>query len=224
MSCGRVRRELLEIVRFGEFGPSAASHLEHLSNCRHCRDEVGLDRGLVAQLRRALEARVDPGAPPSRAWYAILREVQRPEPRSGVLTWSASLIGRLRTATAMAGTGLALLLVLQMEVVPASSPDRSPAAGVGSISLEALHPGPSERLGAEPPRRRDPTSAPAGSLASEDERGIAADGVLPESAPTDQAPGELRLMVRPVPEASSEITFTTGSPPEPVDLQREAPS
>ncbi|CAN5830946.1 hypothetical protein BH20CHL8_BH20CHL8_10410 [soil metagenome] len=221
MSCGRVRRELLEIVRFGDFGPSAASHLEHLSNCRHCRDEVGFDRALVAQLRRALEARVDPEAPPSRAWYAILREVQRPEPGAGVLTWSASLVGWLRTGTAMAGTGLALLLVLQMEVVPVPSPDRSPAAGVGSTVLEPLHPGPSERLGAEPPTRRDGSSR---SLASEDERGISADGVMPESAPTDQAPGELRLMVRPVPEASSEIIFTTGSPPEPVDLQREAPS
>lgn len=219
MSCRRVRRELLEIVRFGEFGPSAASHLDHLSSCRPCRDEVGLDRALVAQLRRALEARLDPGTPPSRAWYAILREVQRPEPRAGVLTWSASLVGWLRTATAMAGTGLALLLVFQMEAVPVSSPDRSPSAGVGATSFEEL-PGPSERSGAVPTTPRDDRAR----TLSPEERGITADGVLPDSAPTDQEPGELRLLVRPIPSASSATTFTTGPAPELVDLQREAPS
>lgn len=216
MSCGRVRRELLEIVRFGEFGPSAASHLDHLSSCRPCRDEVGLDRALVAQLRRALEARLEPGTPPSRAWYAILREVQRPEPRAGVLTWSASLVGWLRTATAMAGTGLALLLVFQMEAVPVSTPDRSPSAGSGAISFEQ----PSERLGAAPTTPREESAR----TLSPEERGITADGIQPDSAPTDQAPGELRLLVRRVPSASSETTFTTGSVPELVDLHREAPS
>ena len=220
MSCGRVRRELIEIVRFGDFGPSAASHLEHLSNCRHCRDEVGFDRALVAQLRRALEARLDPGTPPSRAWYAILREVQRPEPRAGFLTWSASLVGWLRTGTAMAGTGLALVLVLQMEVVPVSSPDRSPPAASAATSLEQLRPGPSERLGAVPAAPRDEGAR----TRSPEERGISADGVLPDSAPTEQVPGDLRLMVRTAPSASSDTTFSTGPPPELVDLQREAPS
>ncbi len=129
MSCGRVRRELLDTVRFGELGPSSASHLEHLSGCRACRDEVGFDRALVAQLRRALAARVDPPVPPSRAWYAILREAQRPEPRVSVWTWSTTLVARLRTATAMAGTGLALVLALNMEVIPLTAPDPgTPAA------------------------------------------------------------------------------------------------
>ena len=118
MSCRRVRRELLDTVRFGELGPGSAPHLEHLAGCRACREDVGLDRALVAQLRRALAARVEPFSPPSRAWYAILAEAQRPEPRAGIWAWSAGFVGRLRTATAMAGTGLALLLALNMEVVP----------------------------------------------------------------------------------------------------------
>lgn len=126
MSCGRVRRELLDTVRFGELGPSSASHLEHLSGCRACRDEVGFDRALVAQLRRALAARVDPLTPPSRAWYAILHEAQRPEAKVSVWTWSATLVARLRTATAMAGTGLALVLALNMEVIPLTAPDPEP--------------------------------------------------------------------------------------------------
>jgi hypothetical protein len=128
MSCRRVRRAVLDTVRFGELGPSSAAHLDHLAGCQGCRDEVGLDRALVAQLRRALAARVEPFSPPSRAWYAILAEAQRPEPRASIWGWSTALVGRLRTATAMAGTGLALLLALNMEVVPAAPPAPAPAA------------------------------------------------------------------------------------------------
>ena len=127
MSCRRVRRELLDTVRFGELGPGSAAHLDHLAGCRACRDDVGFDRALVAQLRRALAARVEPFSPPPRAWYAILAEAQRPEPRASVWAWSTAFVGRLRTATAMAGTGLALLLALNMEVVPVTAPAPAPA-------------------------------------------------------------------------------------------------
>ncbi len=138
MSCRRVRRELLEIVRFGDLEPSSASpHLDHLETCRGCRDDVGLDRVLVGQLRRALAARVEPYAPPTRAWYAILAEAQRPEPRVSVWAWSAAFVARLRTATAMAGTGLALVLALNMEVIPAGVPDPVvvPAAEAEKVTL-----------------------------------------------------------------------------------------
>jgi anti-sigma factor RsiW len=130
MSCRRVRRELQEIVRFGDLAPSAASpHLDHLETCRACRDDVGLDRVLVGQLRRALAARIEPDGPPARAWYAILREAQRPEPRPSVWAWSHAIVGRLRTATAMAGTGLALVLALNMEVIPVGAPEAPVESG-----------------------------------------------------------------------------------------------
>lgn len=138
MSCRRVRRELLDTVRFGELGPGSAAHLDHLAGCRACRDDVGLDRALVAQLRRALAARVEPASPPSRAWYAILEEAQRPEPRTSVWAWSSGLVGRLRTATAMAGTGLALLLALNMEVVPVAPAARAPSAQAEEATLQPV--------------------------------------------------------------------------------------
>jgi anti-sigma factor RsiW len=138
VSCGRVRREILDTVRFGEIGPGSSPHLEHLSRCAACRDEVGFDRALVAQLRRALEARVDPLTPPSRAWSAILRETQRPARRTSVWGWSASPVDRLRTATAMAGTGLALLVALNMEVVPAAAPSAPPVDRTDDVTLQQI--------------------------------------------------------------------------------------
>ena len=137
MSCRRVRRELQEIVRFGDLAPSAASpHLDHLEECRACRDDVGLDRVLVGQLRRALAARVEPYAPPARTWYAILREAQQPEPRPSVWAWSHAFVSRLRTATAMAGTGLALVLALNMEVIPVRAPVApAPASDSEDVTL-----------------------------------------------------------------------------------------
>lgn len=140
MSCRRVRREILEIVRFGDVGPGSAGNLEHLSRCADCRDEVGLDRALVAQLRRALAARVDDATPPTRAWYAILREAQRPEPRMSPWAWLAgSLVGRLRTATAMAGTGLAVVLAMNMEVIPVQpAPEPAGASRAEEVTLQQV--------------------------------------------------------------------------------------
>lgn len=209
MSCRRVRREILEIVRFGEIGPGSSPHLEHLSRCSACRDEVGLDRALVAQLRRALAARVDPVTPPSRAWSAILRETQRPAPRPPVWTWSTGLVGRLRTATTMAGTGLALLLALNMEVIPASAPAPAAAAPervtlqqvprmpTGRTTLVALANLANER-GAAAAARPDPERA----LIRADARvaprpGIETD-VEPQPASDEQDTGQTVLLVRPL--------------------------
>ncbi|HLE89097.1 MAG TPA: hypothetical protein VI733_03475 [Candidatus Limnocylindria bacterium] len=72
MSCRRVSRELLERFRFGEeLDTRSEPHLRHLQSCGACREEVGLDRALVIQLRRALEARVGDATPPARTWEAV---------------------------------------------------------------------------------------------------------------------------------------------------------
>lgn len=206
MSCRRVRRELQEIVRFGDRAPSAASpHLDHLEECRACRDDVGLDRVLVGQLRRALAARVEPFAPPARAWYAILQEAQRPEPRPSVWAWSHAFVGRLRTATAMAGTGLALVLALNMEVIPVGAPEApAPASESEEVTLLQVPRMPTGRTalvvlsnqagGAAFVTRPDPELA----LMEADTR-LAPRASVTEPAPEEGSAGpQLRLEVRPV--------------------------
>lgn len=124
MRCRRIRHELLWLARFGEFGPSSQPHLDHLAGCRACRDEVGFDRAMVEQLRIALAARIEDANPPATAWDRILARAQRPEPAPAVRfwEWSTALVGRLRFATTMAGTGLALVLALNMEIVAVGVP------------------------------------------------------------------------------------------------------
>jgi hypothetical protein len=131
MRCRRICRELLWLARFGEFGPSSQPHLDHLAGCRSCRDEVGYDREMVTRLRAALAARIEGMQPSASAWEGILRRAQAPEPSWLAAWWSRSmgLVGRLRTATAMAGTGLALVLALNMEIMP---PVAAPAADGGA--------------------------------------------------------------------------------------------
>lgn len=130
MRCRRIQRELLWLARFGELGPSSQPHLEHLAGCRSCRDEVGFDREMVRQLRAALAARIEGMSPSASAWEGILRRAQAPEPSRLSMWWSRSsgIVSRLRTATAMAGTGLALVLALNMEVIPISAPAQTDAA------------------------------------------------------------------------------------------------
>lgn len=189
MSCGRVRRELLERFRFGELGPESAPHLDHLAQCHACRDEVGTDRALVTQLRRALAARVGDASPPSRAWHRIVREAQHPEPRGSLgWGWWSSLVGRLRVATAMAGTGLALLLTLNFQALPLQPPVETPgapagaarpsSAGVGAgAPVEARDPAPGEHglRTSDPARERDGYSTAlrlpdAGGVAPQDQQ------------------------------------------------------
>jgi hypothetical protein len=119
MSCRRICRELLWLVRFGPFDAQSAPHLEHLSGCSACRDEVGLDRALVRQLRTALEARVGVAVPSPTAWEGVLERMRQPEPRLLRLrSWPMRFAAALRAGTAMAGAGLALVLALNLEVVP----------------------------------------------------------------------------------------------------------
>jgi anti-sigma factor RsiW len=80
MSCSQVRRELLEhFALSGELGPRSGPHLAHIESCAECRQEVGIDRELVKQLRRALRDRVEGGAPSEASWELVRRRtVDRP--------------------------------------------------------------------------------------------------------------------------------------------------
>ena len=107
MSCRRIRRELLWLVRFGDFDAGSAPHLEHLASCQDCRDEVGLDRALVRQLRTALAARIGDATPSPSAWEGVLARMRQPEPRVA-RPWTSKLAAFLRAGSAMAGASLAL--------------------------------------------------------------------------------------------------------------------
>ncbi|MBW3612914.1 MAG: hypothetical protein KY392_03530 [Chloroflexi bacterium] len=130
MSCRRICRELLWQARFGELGPGSAPHLEHLADCRSCRDELGFDRALVRQLRTALAARVEGVAPSPRAWEGVLARMETPEARpSRLRAWSTMLVARLRFGSAMAGATLAILVALNVEIVPVRPSDARYDAG-----------------------------------------------------------------------------------------------
>ncbi len=105
MSCRRIRRELLWLVRFGDFDVGSAPHLEHLAGCQDCRDEVGLDRALVRQLRTALAARIGDATPSPSAWEGVLARMRQPEPRA-TRPWTTRLAAILRAGSAMAGASL----------------------------------------------------------------------------------------------------------------------
>ena len=140
MKCRRICRELLWLARFGEFGPSSQPHLDHLANCRGCRDEVGFDRAIVEQLRIALAERIADAAPSPSAFDRIWARAQTPEPRPAARLWgwSTAVIGRMRFATAMAGTGLALVLALNMNVVPVAGPPSTGASDADSAALQQV--------------------------------------------------------------------------------------
>lgn len=107
MDCRRVARELLEFFRFGELDVRSAPHLDHLEVCRDCREVVGLDRELVAQLRRALQARVAGHAASPGAWVEIRRRALEPDP----VGWRNRLLPVLRLAPIGAVAVLALALI-----------------------------------------------------------------------------------------------------------------
>lgn len=134
MSCRRICRELLSFVRFGDLGPRSQPHLDHLAGCPSCRDEVGYDREMVQRLRAALAARVEGMDPSPQAWERILHRAQSPEPEAaqGWLSRLGVAAARRRTTTAMAGTALALVLALNMEIVSVMPADP------GEASMEAV--------------------------------------------------------------------------------------
>ena len=116
MSCRRVSRELLERFRFGEeLDARSEPYLAHLQTCGVCREEVGLDRALVIQLRRALRERVRDAAPPAGSWESVrARALAAPSTGSG----RARLIGWVR----MLPAAVAVTVMAVAVVVPRSAP------------------------------------------------------------------------------------------------------
>ena len=216
MSCRRICRELLWLSRFGELGPSSQPHLDHLVGCRSCRDEVGFDREMVRQLRVALAERIEGMQPSSSAWEAILRRAQAPEPSRLAAWWQRSLglVGRLRTATAMAGTGLALVLALNMEVMPLAGP--APSA-TSAASVEAGSIG-GARIPASERGRRASSGSQVVTPAQPNPEVVTP---LPLSRPQP----EMKVVLSPPGQLGTlELTFrTVSSPPERIEEEEEEP-
>lgn len=106
MSCHRVSRELLERLRFGELDRRAAPHIDHLAGCARCQDEVGMDRALVRQLRRALAERVEGSEPSPMAFAAVRERALREEERR---SWFSRTWHWVRLVPA--GAAMAVMLV-----------------------------------------------------------------------------------------------------------------
>jgi hypothetical protein len=206
MRCRRICRELLWLARFGEFGPSSQPHLDHLANCQGCRDEVGYDREMVRQLRIALQARIDAMEPSPRAWEAILERAKAPEPIGLDAWWRrwAAIANRLRTATAMAGTGLALVLALNMQVIATPSVEDSDAgAEPGRSALEQVPRLPTGRTALVAYMRQsaaqsavnvpDPESVLTGASAR-----LGPPPATVASGEEEDAPADLRVVFRPI--------------------------
>jgi anti-sigma factor RsiW len=122
MTCSQVRRELLEHFAFREeLGPSSGPHLAHLESCADCRREVGMDRALVRQLRRALRERVEGSSPSVASWELVRRRtVDRP-----VRPWTVRVL-QWRGVVSAAAAGIMVFAVAtapQTRVLPgAQSP------------------------------------------------------------------------------------------------------
>jgi anti-sigma factor RsiW len=112
MTCRKARRELLERFRFGEeLDARSAPHLEHLQTCPDCREEVGLDRALVGQLRRALQARVEGYDPSPSSWQLVRERALAAESGPSLWTgWFGRLSSGLRAAGAVAAVALVVML------------------------------------------------------------------------------------------------------------------
>ena len=108
MSCRQARRELLEHFALGEeLGPRSWPHLAHIESCADCRREVGIDRQLVEQLRRALRERVEGSALSEASWGVVRRRtVDRPE-----RPWSVRVAHWGGVVSAAAAAGIMLFAV-----------------------------------------------------------------------------------------------------------------
>lgn len=142
MSCRRVRRELLERLRFGELDGRSAPHLDHLRDCVACRDDVGIDRAVVRNLRRALAQRVADAAPSPTAFEAIRRRaLEPPAPTWGDRLWRWARVVPAGAAIALLGFALV---------------GNVPSAGVaqGTAPRSVTWPGFQERAPFDPAPRR----------------------------------------------------------------------
>ncbi len=131
MSCRRVSRELLERFRFGEeLDLRCEPHLAHLQTCGACREEVGLDRALVAQLRRALQQRVGDATPPPGSWESVrARALASPGTGPGGAFW-------LRWAR-MLPAAVAVAVMAVAVAVPRTAPLRSMPEGRGGEQYQS---------------------------------------------------------------------------------------
>jgi len=144
MSCRRIRRELLWLVRFGDFDIGSAPHLEHLAGCQDCRDEVGLDRALVRQLRTALAARIGDATPSPSAWDGVLARMRQPE-ASPTRPWTTRLAAFLKAGSAMAGASLALVVALNLEMTPIGAVPMPDGSDIGAVTASTAGHGPGLR-------------------------------------------------------------------------------
>jgi anti-sigma factor RsiW len=99
MSCRRVRRELLDLLRFGDPSSRADAYLGHVERCPECQHEVAVDSGLARELRSALRARVDGFEPSPAVWRGIRLRAADPEPALG--GWLGSLVAAGRAVRVM---------------------------------------------------------------------------------------------------------------------------
>jgi hypothetical protein len=143
MNCRRIRRELIELFRFGGLDLRSAPHLDHLAGCRACRDEVGFDRALVRQLRVALAERVGETAPSPDAWATILARAQVPE--RGLRAWlrghSVAIAARLRTATAVSAVAFAGLIAAGTSAT-VTGPSYATTSAASELLAERFESGP----------------------------------------------------------------------------------
>jgi hypothetical protein len=166
MTCRRICRELLWLTRFGEIDQDSAPHLEHLAGCHACRDEVGFDRAMVQQLRHVLAERVGDATPSPAAWGGVLDRMRQPERQmTRVRAWTVRLAAGLRVGTTMAGASLALVVALNLGVVPLGpvvQPDGDQASPA-SDSPRGAHDGIARRADASLPRDAASAAIVAGS-------------------------------------------------------------
>lgn len=129
MSCSRARRELLESFALGEeLGPRSGPHLAHMESCAQCRRELGIDRELVENLRRALRERVEGSARSEASWGLVRRRtVDLP-----VRPWTVRVVHWRGMVSAAAAGGIMMFAVATAptpELLPVTqSPFMSSAA------------------------------------------------------------------------------------------------
>jgi hypothetical protein len=153
MSCRKVSRELLERFRFGEeIDARSAPHLEHLQTCVACREQVGLDRALVTQLRRALQARVEGYEPSPSSWQLVRERALAESSRPAWTGWFRRLTAGIRAAGAVAAVALVLMVGTSGLGLPDTAPDfQLSVIGRGEMAR-------ADRLPRDPPPYRDPRS------------------------------------------------------------------
>jgi anti-sigma factor RsiW len=110
MSCRRIRRELLDLLRFGDLSSRADLYLGHVERCPDCQHEVAVDTSLARELRIALHARVDMFEPSPAVWRGIRLRAADPEPPA--TGWAGSVIAAGRAVRVMVPVAAILLVAV----------------------------------------------------------------------------------------------------------------